>query len=182
MTERDDPPSDRDLFHAAIGKVRKMPQDVHPPSAPPPAPLPRQTQLDERRVLDDMMSDAYITEEVQPGDVLCHLTPGISKQIMRRLRRGEYRREGTLDLHGLTVEQARQSLAAFMTEAKARDWRCVRIIHGKGLRSTNQGPILKSRLNAWLQQRKEVLAFCSAPPRDGGTGAVYALLRAAPGR
>ncbi len=178
MTERDDEMNDRDLFLDAVGSVRRMHHDQAPRGKPKPRPVPLQTQLDERRVLEDMLSDEFLSAEVQPGDVLCHLTSGISQQTLRRLRRGDFRREATIDLHGMTVDTARHALIDFLAEGKVRGWRCVKVIHGKGLRSSNRGPILKARIAGWLQQRKDVLAFCSAPPRDGGTGAVYVLLRA----
>jgi DNA-nicking Smr family endonuclease len=82
-----------------------------------------------------------------------------------------------LDLHGMTSELARSALREFMAECRRRDHRCVRIIHGKGRGSSNRGPVLKGKVNRWLRQRDDVLAFCSARPVDGGTGALYVLLR-----
>jgi DNA-nicking Smr family endonuclease len=138
---------------------------------------PRQAQRDEAKVLADSLSDEYILEEMQPGDELLFCEPGLQPAQFRKLRRGEFRREAELDLHGMNAENARKALGLLLHEAAEEGWRCLRIIHGKGLRSSNDGPILKTRLNTWLRQRSDVLAFCSAPPRDGGTGAVYVLLR-----
>jgi DNA-nicking Smr family endonuclease len=103
--------------------------------------------------------------------------PGLQRRILRRLRRGHYSLAAELDLHGMTVPVARVALQAFLQECRRRDLRCVRIIHGKGRRSSNEGPVLKVKVDRWLRQREDVLAFCSAQPADGGTGAIYVLLR-----
>jgi DNA-nicking Smr family endonuclease len=86
--------------------------------------------------------------------------------------------DSELDLHGLRADEAKRAIAAFLAEALARGARCVRIVHGKGLRSKGDGPVLKQRLDGWLRRRDDVLAFCSARREHGGTGAVYVLLRA----
>ncbi len=168
---------DIDLFRAAVGKVAPVRHDRVEHAAPKPSTEPRQLQKDEARVLIDAFSDDYIGDELQPGDELLYAVPGLQPNQLRKLRRGEFRREAELDLHGMTAENARKALALLLAEALDEGWRCLRIIHGKGLRSSNDGPVLKTRLNTWLRQRSEVLAFCSAPPRDGGTGAVYVLLK-----
>ncbi len=177
MSDHDDKPDDLALFHAAVGEVRPVRSRRHHARPTPPPARPLQRLRDEAQLRQDMLSDAWISEEVQPGDVLSYATPGLQKGVLRKLRRGEYRREAELDLHGLDAVSARRALSDFLHDARAAGWRCVRVIHGKGLRSTNQGPVLKSRVNTWLRQRREVLAFCSARPDDGGTGAVYVLLR-----
>jgi DNA-nicking Smr family endonuclease len=97
--------------------------------------------------------------------------------VWRRLRRGAYRIGAELDLHGLNRERARLAVQEFLADCQERNLRCVRIIHGKGLGSPNTGPVIKSLLDSWLRRRRDVLAFCSARPQDGGTGAVYVLLR-----
>ena len=168
---------DFDLFRAMMREVEPLEHDKveHAPTRP--APHPGQHQRDEARVLDDMLSDHYDPEELQPGDMLSFCRPGIKKSQFRKLRRGEYALAAELDLHGLTVPLAREALVTFLGECRGLRAQCVRIIHGKGLRSSNQGPVLKIMVNRWLRQRDEVLAFCSARPVDGGTGAVYILLR-----
>ncbi len=174
--DRDD---ERALFRAAVGEVRPVRSRRQATRPAPPPPRPLQRLRDEARLREDLLSDAWITAELQPGDVLSYASPGLQKGVLRKLRRGEYRREAELDLHGLDAAGARRALSDFLHEARAAGRRCVRIIHGKGLRSSNDGPVLKSRVNTWLRQRREVLAFCSARPDDGGTGAVYVLLRRA---
>ena len=102
--------------------------------------------------------------------------PQIQATVLRRLRRGEYRVEREIDLHGLTVAEAKQELRSFLIRALEQHVRCVRIVHGKGLRSGPRGPVLKAAVNAVLRRTGAVLAFVSARPVDGGTGAVYVLL------
>jgi DNA-nicking Smr family endonuclease len=109
--------------------------------------------------------------------VQSYARPGLQRTVMRRLRRGDYRIGAELDLHGMTADAARGELARFLREAIGRELRCVRIIHGKGLGSEGRGPVLKPRVARWLRQRDDVLAYCSARPADGGTGALYVLLR-----
>jgi DNA-nicking Smr family endonuclease len=104
--------------------------------------------------------------------------PGVRTQVLRRLRRGLFPIEDELDLHGLTQTAARDNLAEFIAHNRNAGHRCVRIIHGKGYRSGARGPILKIAVNLWLRHLGDVMAFTSARPIDGGTGAVYVLLRA----
>jgi DNA-nicking Smr family endonuclease len=114
--------------------------------------------------------------EVQPGDELMFRRAGVPEMVLRRLRRGQYRVEAEIDLHGMTVAQASAQLADFLRAARANDLRCVRIIHGKGLRSGNRGPVLKNTVNALLRRSDPVLAFASARPVAGGTGATLVLI------
>jgi DNA-nicking Smr family endonuclease len=102
---------------------------------------------------------------------------GVRVQVMRRLRRGLYPTEDELDLHGLTQTAARDSLADFIARSRDSGRRCVRIIHGKGYRSGARGPVLKTAVDLWLRRHTDVMAFTSARAIDGGTGAVYVLLR-----
>jgi DNA-nicking Smr family endonuclease len=114
--------------------------------------------------------------ELQPGDELMFRRAGVPETVLRRLRRGLYHVDSELDLHGCTVAEARGRLAEFLQEAGARQLQCVRIIHGKGLRSGTRGPVLKNWVNAQLRHAAQVLAFASARPVAGGTGATLVLL------
>lgn len=174
-----DPPDDSEarLFRASIGEVTRLHHDKIAHERRRPGPRPRQHERDERQVLQDMMSDVYDSQDIQPGDQLSFCRPGIQRTVFRKLKRGEYTDGAELDLHGMNVAQARVALVQFLLEADALQSRCVRVIHGKGKRSDNQGPVLKGMVNKWLRQRDEVLAFVSARPVDGGTGAVYVLLK-----
>jgi len=115
---------------------------------------------------------------LEGGDVQSYQRPGVRTQVVRRLRRGLIGIEGELDLHGLGQAAARDQLAEFLAFSRASGRRCVRIIHGKGYRSGARGPILKMAVDTWLRRQPDVMAFTSARPIDGGTGAVYVLLRA----
>ncbi len=124
------------------------------------------------------LPDSPATEEiVDPHESLFYIRDHLPLTTVRKFRKGELCSDFEVDLHGLKVEQARQELSSCIHEAISRNLRCFRVIHGKGRGSADQIPILKSKVNHWLRQRPEVLAFCSARQRDGGTGAVYVLLK-----
>jgi DNA-nicking Smr family endonuclease len=169
-------PEDAELFRREIGPINPMQHDRADLDAALPSPLPRQTWREQRQVPKELLSGDFDPTELETGDELVYLRPGLQRNILRKLRRGHYSVHRELDLHGYTVPQAHETLAAFLYNARLHDERCVRIVHGKGINSRNQQPILKGKLNIWLRQRDEVLAFCSARPVDGGTGAVYVLL------
>jgi DNA-nicking Smr family endonuclease len=173
---------DSDLFRSAVAGVRPLASDRLPVTPPPPPPLPQKRLEDERQVLQDMLSDPEYPELLETGEELFFARSGLQHGVLRKLRRGQYAIAAELDLHGLTAAAAREQLTAFLIACRQRDLRCVRIIHGKGNGSVQRRPVLKGKVNHWLQQRDEVLAFCSARPVDGGTGAVYVLLKRAPGK
>jgi DNA-nicking Smr family endonuclease len=116
---------------------------------------------------------------LEGGDELCFLRAGLPRSVLRDLRRGRWVVQDQLDLHGANRELARTLLVDFLAEALRRGLRCVRVIHGKGLRSPGREPVLKVWVKAWLAQRAEVLAYCQARAAEGGAGAVIVLLRAA---
>ena len=153
----------RSTNRANPGKRRK-----HPPASPPAHEDPIQERAE--------LLDTFEPVESAAGEELSFLRPGVQHSLFRKMRKGHYAIRGELDLHGLTASQARRELVAFLHDSRKHGERCVRIIHGKGYNSPNRRPILKSKLNVWLQQCDEVLAFCSAPLSDGGTGAAYVLL------
>jgi DNA-nicking Smr family endonuclease len=125
-------------------------------------------------LIDAAAGDSAVTGEAP----LSFQRSGVRTQVMRRLRRGLYPVEDELDLHGLDQAAARDQLSDFLSISRAAGRRCVRIIHGKGYRSGARGPVLKVAVNLWLQRHWDVMAFTSAKAIDGGTGAVYVLLRA----
>lgn len=169
--------NERSLFREAIGPVQELPQGQRRPrpSSAPPRPRPRQTEADAEAVMQELLDAPPI--DIETGENLSWRRNGVQLGVLRKLRRGHYRCQAELDLHGMFVDTARRSLARFLHETLAHDYRCVRIVHGKGLRSGPQGPVLKAKIGGWLRKRDEVLAFCSAPEHDGGTGALYVLLR-----
>lgn len=173
-------PSEEDcrIFRAAVAEVTPLTPHgryLHPAVLPPP--IPRSRLRDERAaVLETLRDPLRWHEEIETGEEAAFVRPGISRQILRRLRRGEWVIQAELDLHGLTKAEARHAFADFMHACRRCGVRCVRIIHGKGLRSPNREPVLKRHVRHWLMQRDEVLAFVSARPVDGGEGAVVVLL------
>jgi DNA-nicking Smr family endonuclease len=126
----------------------------------------------------DELAAIPVGDPVSGGEALSFHRPGVGPQIVRRLRRGLYPVDDELDLHGFTESAARQHLAEFIAMSRDAGHRCVRIIHGKGYRSGARGPVLKTAVNLWLRRHHDVIAFVSARTIDGGTGALYVLLRA----
>ncbi len=168
-------PEDRELFLDAVGPVDPVEDSRIEPERPRPSARPRRDPGFDELVDDMPFSD--LAEAPEQGEQVQYLRPGVQKQILRKLKRGGYSVTASLDLHGMTVEGARTTVSAFIRAERGELRRCIRIVHGKGYRSAEQQPVLKTMLNRWLPQRNDVVAFCSAPPHDGGTGAVYVLLR-----
>ena len=124
--------------------------------------------------IDDVFSTAEITDECP--DILSFSRSGLQHNVLKKLRQGKNPIEHALDLHGLTVEQARRELLEFLGECEAAEIRHAIIVHGKGFRSKDK-PIIKPMVNRWLRAADSILAFHSAQPKDGGSGAVYVLLK-----
>jgi DNA-nicking Smr family endonuclease len=175
----DKPKDDADLFRKQIGKVRRVAQDRIPPHRAPRKPTPEQRLRDQQAVMQSLLSDDYEPADIETGEELLYARPGLQHSVVRKLRRGQYAVEAELDLHRCTTLQARERLDAFLRISRASGARCVRVIHGKGQSSEGKMPVLKGKVNVWLRQKDDVLAFCSAQRRDGGTGAVYVLLKRA---
>jgi len=164
----------------AVRDVKPLPDPGRVVHAPKPrAPLPLQRLEDDRQVLLDSLNDAVEADlELEAGDALWFIRPGLPRQVLRKLRGGHWARQDQLDLHGSRSHEARSLLVEFLTRSAKRGYRCVLVVHGKGLRSRNREPVLKRKVAGWLAQRSEVLAFCQASPADGGSGAVVVLLQA----
>ncbi|MEK9951841.1 MAG: Smr/MutS family protein [Curvibacter sp.] len=174
--------ADKDLFLQAAGKVQPL---VVPAKAPlkteKPRPVPIQRQRDEEAALQETISDEFDASTLLETDEhLSYRRPGVGPDVTRKLRRGDWAIQRQLDLHGLRTEDAREALGQFIREAQKRGLRCVRVVHGKGLGSPGKTPVLKGRVQSWLAQKKEVLAFVQARPAEGGAGAVIVLLQPAP--
>jgi DNA-nicking Smr family endonuclease len=134
---------------------------------------------DEQAALEESLSDEFNVDTLLDTDgELSYARPGISGDILRKLRRGNWVIQSQLDLHGMRRDEAREALAEFLRNAVKRGLRCVRVIHGKGLGSVNKEPVLKSKVRSWLVQKEEVIAFCQARAADGGAGALVVLLKA----
>jgi DNA-nicking Smr family endonuclease len=136
-----------------------------------------QQQADERAVMQEALSDEFDVETLlDTDDALSYRREGLGPDVVRKLRRGGWKLQGQIDLHGLRQDQAREALAELIRQAHKQGLRCVRVVHGKGLGSPGKTPVLKSRVQRWLVQKKEVLAFVQARPADGGGGALVVLL------
>ncbi|HZN87206.1 MAG TPA: Smr/MutS family protein [Burkholderiales bacterium] len=171
---------DREALRRALAGVKPLAAPRrHAPRRPAPPPVPAQTRRDERAVLAESLSGPLTADEaLESGVELSYLRDGMSRQALRRLRRGHWVVQDHLDLHGMNRDEAALQVAAFVRAAAARGLRCVRIVHGKGLGSKNREPVLKGKLRAWLMPRDEVLAYCQAPAAEGGSGALLVLLKA----
>lgn len=173
------PAVDSDTFQEAMSDVTPITHHgrfLHPSQPVPPIPL--SMFRDQREVILESLHDPIRWDEnTETGDDPAYVRPGISRHVLRRMRRGEWQSQAELDLHGLTTHEAKHELAEFLHESKRRGIRCVRIIHGKGLRSPNREPVLKLHVRHWLTLRDEVLAYVQARAVDGGGGALIVLLR-----
>ena len=170
--------AERNLFTRAVGQVQ-------PIAAKPrvqvniPAPMPRRLQqdIDDAAALQESMSDEFdVSTLLDVDDQMSFRRPGIGTDVTRKLRKGEWSIQGQIDLHGLRSDEARNAVGQFIRDAKRMGWRCVRVVHGKGLGSPGKEPVLKSKVQRWLVQKNEVLAFVQAKPSDGGAGALVVLL------
>ena len=170
--------AERNLFMRAVGKVAPIANQERvwsPPQRPSTRPL--QQDLDNEAVMHESMSDDFdISTLLDADDQLSFRRPGIGTDITRKLRKGEWSIQGQIDLHGLRSDEARNAMGQFIRDAKRMGWRCVRVVHGKGLGSPGKEPVLKSKVQRWLVQKNEVLAFVQAKPSDGGGGALLVLM------
>ena len=164
---------DRALFRDAVKGVRRLRGDTLLIREPPPKAVPRARHPE--------ISGPRLTEpsevELVFDDHLEYKRVGVQPAHWRKLKRGEYPLELTVDLHHLNVAAARDLLSAFLAECVAAGCKCVRVVHGKGYRSPGRAPVLKPRVAYWLAHAPEVVAYTSARPADGGTGALYVLLK-----
>ncbi len=168
---------DGELFRREIGAVRPVRGERVPPTRPARSARARHSEASERAVMDELAREPLDWSSAETGEELMFLRSGLQRRVLKRLRRGQYAVGAELDLHQMNTAAARASILDFLDQSRKRRINCVKIIHGKGLRSRREGPVLKRLTDSLLRRRKEVLAFASARPNDGGTGAVYVLLR-----
>ena len=168
---------DRALFLDAIGNIRRITTDRVDSRPPPPAPEPVQSRLDDLAVTRELMKPLPSSLDPDAAEPLRYLKDGIAPKLLLKLGRGQFSVRDELDLHQMTAVVAKDAIARFLAECKAHGRLCVKIIHGKGLRSKHDGPVLKSLTDRLLRLRGDVLAFRSARYNDGGSGAVIVLLK-----
>ena len=174
--------ADKELFSRTVGLVKALPPkhrpghrvELPPVQAPP---MDVQHNRDEVAVMKEALSDGFDAETLlDTDDALSYRRAGIGTDVTRKLRKGDWSIQGQVDLHGLRREDARQALVDFIKDATRMGWRCVRVVHGKGLGSPGKTPVLKGKVQSWLVQKQEVLAFVQARPAYGGAGALVVLL------
>ena len=170
--------AERHLFKRAVGAVNPL---AHEPrvslSGEPAKPLALQQKLDDDKVLRESLSDDFdVSTLLDTDDELSYRRSGIGTDVTQKLRKGHWSLQGQIDLHGLRSDEAREALGQFIRDAHKRGWRCVRVVHGKGLGSPGKTPVLKSKVQRWLVQKNEVLAFVQAKGSEGGAGALVVLL------
>lgn len=170
--------AERHLFKRAVGAVKPL---AHAPrvslSGEPAKPLALQQMLDDDNVLRESLSDDFdVSTLLDTDDELSYRRSGIGTDVTQKLRKGHWSLQGQIDLHGLRSDEAREALGQFIRDAHKRGWRCVRVVHGKGLGSPGKTPVLKSKVQRWLVQKNEVLAFVQAKGSEGGAGALVVLL------
>ena len=169
---------DVSLFRRLMGDAKPLQQmDKAPEHRPRISARARFARQDERAALAESLDVEIDETESGAGEAVSFHRPSVGRRTMRRLARGKFSVQNEIDLHGMTVPEAKEALHEFIGECALGGHTCVRIVHGKGLGSGNRRPILKGKVNKWLRQWNEVLAFVSARQIDGGTGAVYVLLR-----
>ncbi len=129
-------------------------------------------------MLRESLSDDFdVSTLLDTDDELSFRRPGIGTDVTQKLRKGHWSLQGQIDLHGMRSDEAREALGQFIRDATKRGWRCVRVVHGKGLGSPGKTPVLKGKVLRWLVQKIEVMAFVQAKASEGGAGALVVLLR-----
>lgn len=177
--------SDEDLFAAAVKGAQPLvdPRGVVRPPLPPPHAGDLPVYDEDAEALAELASLVAGTGHFDFSDsdeFIEGCMEGLDRRILKRLKRGDFAHRGHLDLHGMKREEARAAVDQFIYERRVAGHRCVLIVHGRGLNSKDQIPVLKLLLQNWMERgrlAKNVLAFCTAQPHDGGAGAMYVLLR-----
>lgn len=179
--------SDRSLFQEAMRTVQPLQKrSQYTPDSATAAATGRDAQQAKQRRLraESHRHEQLSTELSDHYDVYAsvehieeYLNPICGTDVLRNLRRGQWPLEASIDLHGATLERARERLQNFLQHCFAEEYRCIRIVHGKGYGSANKEPVLLYQIRRWLTQLRLVLAFCDCAPNEGGQGAVKVLLR-----
>lgn len=169
---------DKEAFRKAMSGAKPLRVDDRVPAEnPKPRPRARFRRADESAVLAETLADDIDTIEHHSGAALRFQRQHVGRRTMRKLTRGGYSVQAEIDLHGMTLAEAKPRLLDFIQYNAEQDRLCVRVVHGKGLGSGERGPVLKSAVNSWLRSWDNVIAFVSTRQVDGGTGAVYVLLQ-----
>jgi DNA-nicking Smr family endonuclease len=170
--------AEQNLFQRAVGQVNPLASQPRVELGGTPAPPKAfQQKRDDDRVLRESLSDDFdVSTLLDTDDELSYRRSGIGTDVTQKLRKGHWSLQGQIDLHGLRSDEAREALGQFIRDAHKRGWRCIRVVHGKGLGSPGKTPVLKAKVQRWLVQKNEVLAFVQAKASEGGAGALVVLL------
>lgn len=172
--EKEQPESkDVELFRQALDGVTPLP----PTGRITPIPSPHRASPPNRQAPSIDIIDTLSDHGAGDEPLTEFLRNGLSRMTLRKLRRGQWPLQDSLDLHGLRSDDARKLLLEFLQQATQRNLRCVCVVHGKGWHTQGGEGILKVRARHWLTQCPQVLAFCEAPLNLGGGGAVLVLLK-----
>ena len=156
--------------------VRPLPKRAADPAGPRPRAIARFARAESQDLLRESHASAADPAVLDTDDELTFRRSYVRDEIFRKLQRGKFAVEAEIDLHGLRRHAAHAALRQFLNDCVQRGLHCVRVIHGKGLRSGPGGPVLKLVVDHWLRKVENVAAFAAARPADGGSGAVYVLL------
>lgn len=172
--------TEANIFRSSIGEVQILKQPEKFQAIPKkPKPIAYKHIEDEQKALQESLSDEFDAGTLLESDEnLSYTRIGVGIDVAKKLRQGAWVIQAQLDLHGMRRDQARDNLGEFLRKCIRSGYRCVRIIHGKGLGSINKEPVLKNKVRNWLIQKDEVIAFSQATAADGGSGALIVLLRA----
>lgn len=172
-------PSDTELFRQMMSGVKPLSDKKSVTKVAPakPRPVAKYRQVSPSGTNDPGFIARDHAPAVAPEEALFFSRGGLQHRLLRQFKRGELRPEAQLDLHGQTIAEAGAQLARFLKSIQSMGLRCICVIHGKGHRSAKSRSVLKTQINQWLRDAPSVLAFSSAQPKDGGTGALYVLLR-----
>jgi DNA-nicking Smr family endonuclease len=171
---------DASLFYAAMDGVQQITNRGEAPKPNPRLPEIIDENAEALAQLSELVAGSGEFDIADTEEFIEGASPGTDRNLLRALRRGDFSLQGRLDLHGMTQVEAKAAVERFLNDSRRAKRRCVLIVHGKGLNSQDQIPVLKQQLKGWLSQKhigKQVLAFATARPQDGGAGAVYVLLR-----
>ena len=170
-------PEDRELFRNSVKNLAPLKKNSKEVFKKKPIAKARFAQKDQHDVLIESLDCDIEDQEKSTSDFLEFHRKGIDYRILRKLEKGQISVQSELDLHGLNLNQASDALKSFINNSILSNYRCVRIIHGKGLGSGERGPVIKDEVKRSLKTWKQVLAYVSARQHDGGTGALYVLLK-----
>ena len=182
MSQNKPTSNDSELFRQMMTDVKplsaKKSAEKHiEPEKPRPTPRPANDPPSLQKSPSHGFTEREHIADVAPEEALFFARAGLQQRLLRQFKRGNLQPEGRLDLHGQTIAEAGTSLFDFLNHAQNEGLRCICVIHGKGHRSANNRPALKTQVNQWLRDAPAVLAFSSAQAKDGGMGALYVLLR-----